>query len=251
MRFDTLQQGTLIRRYKRFLADVTLPNGDLVVAHCPNTGAMTGCAEPGSTVFLSPANNPKRKLAWTLEMIKTPQGLVCVHSALANKVVAEALEKGLPSDLQGFARLKPEVKYGASSRADFILDFRREAVGPLIAVQPIPELALVEVKAVTLQQASGLGAFPDAVSVRATRHMEELRGWVLQGGRAAVIFCVLHTGINRVAPAETIDPNYAQALRSAFADGVEVYALGVDLSVDAMVAARELPVVGLAEGDSS
>ncbi len=230
MEFSDLQQGVLERRYKRFLADVTLPTGELVTAHCPNTGAMTGCAAPGSTVWLSKSDNPKRKLAWTLELVKTPDGLICVHSALANKVVGEALQQELPPGLAGFSRLRQEVKYGGGSRADFLLESDTGST-------------TVEVKAVTLHKGDGLGMFPDAVSERATKHLKELAELTARGERAALVFCVLHTGITRVAAAADIDPAYARALDLAVAAGVEVYALGTKISPAAIAVTRELPVV--------
>lgn len=232
MEFSSLQEGVLERRYKRFLADVVLPDGQRVTAHCPNTGAMTGCAPPGARVWLSASTNPKRKLAWTLELVETPEGLVCVHSALANRVVEESLLGGLPVALAGFEVLKREVKYGQNSRADFRLDFTVGAV-------------MVEVKAVTLLTERGLGLFPDAVSARARRHVEDLAAVVAAGQRAALVFCVLHEGIERVAPAESIDPDYSAALKRAVRSGVEVYALRTAVSPVGVMAIDELPVTGL------
>lgn len=233
MQLPPLQRGTLIRRYKRFLADVSLPDGTEVVAHCPNTGAMTGCAEPGWEVWLSHSDNPKRKLAWTLELVESPAGLICVHSALANRVVAEALAVNFLPSLAGIAPIRSEVRYGDRSRADFKLGNEPSAV-------------YVEVKAVTLHVGDGLGLFPDTVSDRARRHVEELIDVVATGQRGVMIFCALHEAIDRIAPAQAIDPRYARALVEAQRAGVEVYGLGVSLGVclgaEHITAASILPV---------
>ena len=160
MQFSPLTQGLLIKRYKRFLADITLPDGREVTAHCPNTGSMTGCIEPGWPVWLSHSDNPKRKLAWTLELVESPEGMICVHSALANRIVGEALERPGLLPFEAFNDIRSEVRYGKGSRADFVLSGDGGRL-------------YVEVKAVTLHVGDGLGLFPDAVSDRARRHVEE------------------------------------------------------------------------------
>lgn len=230
MQFAALQAGRLERRYKRFLADVRLPDGEMVTAHCPNTGAMTGCAEPGSRVWLSPSSNPRRKLAWTLELVETIDGLVCVHSALANRVVAEALEAGIIGQLAGFDDMRKEVPYGLNSRADFSLIRDGRTV-------------MIEVKAVTLYGGAGLGQFPDAVSLRARKHLAELEQVVESGARAVLIFCSLHDAVNRISPAHHIDPTYADAVVAVQKKGVEIYGLGVRVSSDGIAPTHEIPVV--------
>ena len=245
MDFPLLQPGILERRYKRFLADVTLPDGQLVVAHCPNTGAMTGCAQPKSRVWLSPSTNPKRKLAWTLELVESDAGLVCVHSALANTVVMEALSEGLPTGLAGFTSLRREVKYGQGSRADFCLDtFQRTDThfNSKLSCNAGTSM-MVEVKSVTLYCGDGLGKFPDSVSARATRHVQELTNVVVGGGRAAMVFCAFHSGVKRIAPAADIDPMYTCALEQAAIVGVEMYGIKVDVSPEYLVATVEIPVL--------
>lgn len=219
MNFPPLRRASLVRRYKRFLADVMLPEDDTpVCAHCPNTGAMSGCQTAESVVWLSYHENPKRKLPWTWELVETETGLACIHSARANDIVEEALRQGyFPSLFAGGAELQREVKIAEGSRADFFI--------------PADSGLYVEVKSVTLHRGEGSGAFPDAVSARATRHLVELQAAMQRGHRAALVFAVLHAGISRVAPAGDIDPAYASALRRAIASGLEVYTLLNDITV--------------------
>ena len=219
MNFPPLMRASLIRRYKRFLADALLPGEDTpICVHCPNTGAMSGCQTAESVVWLSYHNSLKRKLAWTWELVETETGLACIHSSRANDVVEEALRLGyFPSLFPTGAELRREVKIAEGSRADF---FIQAEVG-----------LYIEVKSVTLHCGDGLGAFPDAVSARATKHLGELQAAIARGHRAALFFAVLHSGITRVAPAEDIDPTYAAALQQAMASGVEVYTLLNDITV--------------------
>ena len=219
MNFPPLTRASLMRRYKRFLADVLLPGEDTpVCVHCPNTGAMSGCQTAESVVWLSYHDSPKRKLAWTWELVETETGLACIHSSRANDVVEEALRLGyFPSLFPTGAELRREVKIAEGSRADI---FIQAEVG-----------LYIEVKSVTLHCGDGLGAFPDAVSARATKHLGELQAAIARGHRAALFFAVLHAGITRVAPAEDIDPTYAAALQQAMASGVEVYTLLNDITV--------------------
>lgn len=232
MRFPPLVRGVLHRRYQRFLADVKLADGREVTAHCPNTGAMTGMADPGSTVWLSESDNPARKLRWTLELVETPSGLACVHSSLANTLVGEALADQRIPPLAGNWQVRTEVRLPGSARVDFVLssDFER---------------VIIEVKAVTLATPGGLGLFPDAPSERARKHVEALAASHASGARAVLLFCVLHAGIDRVAPAEDIDPLYTQALRQAAQSGVEVLACGCTISTEVMEVRGLLPVEGV------
>ena len=232
MKLPPLIQATLLKRYKRFLADVCLPNGQEVTVHCPNTGAMTGCAEPGWSVWLSTSDNPKRKYANTWELVKNDQGdMACIHSVKANALVKEAVEQGVITELQGYDRLKTEVKFGEeNSRADLLLESGQET-------------CFVEVKSVTLQLDHGLGIFPDAVSDRGRKHLRELIAMKQQGYRAVLFFCVQHTGINTVAPADSIDKKYADTFREARAAGVEVLAYRADISEQEMVLRHPLKVL--------
>lgn len=234
MEFDGLLSGVLERRYKRFLADVTLADGATVTAHCPNTGAMTGLAEPGLRVWLSESDNPARKLRWTLELVETDQGIACVHSALANKVVGEALERQRIAPLRGDWEIRPEVRIPGSARVDFVLSRGEERV-------------IVEVKAVTLLGERGAGLFPDARSERAQKHAEALAASVLPSTRAVLLYCVFHSGIQRVSPAAEIDPAYAAAVRKAVDEGVEVIACSCAISPQGIEVIGMLPVEGLAE----
>lgn len=232
MQLPDLTRATLIRRYKRFLAEVELSTGEKVTVHCPNTGAMTGLAVPGLPVWLSYHDNPKRKLAWTWELVETSEGMACIHSVRANAVTEEALLAGEVPELAGFTLCRREVTYGTGSRADFCLDY---AYGS----------AMLEVKAVTLLVEQDRGLFPDAVSARALRHVHDLEAVVLEGGRAAMIFCSLHTAVRCFAPASHIDPQYAKALQQAVAAGVEVYGLGVTVTDQVIKAVGRLMIEGI------
>ncbi|MCI0510092.1 sugar fermentation stimulation protein [Chromohalobacter marismortui] len=223
MEYTQLRSGILIRRYKRFLADVRLASGEEVVAHCPNTGSMRAVNVPGSRVWLSPSRNPARKLAWTWEWIELPMpgappALASIHTGRANDWVEEALGAGRIAELAGYTTLKREAKVEGAR-----LDFRLASAG---------QTTHVEVKQVTLREEDGHGYFPDAVSERGRRHLESLATRVALGERAVLLFCVAHTGIDAVAPAAHLDPAYADTLRRVAAQGVEVLAYGVSVTRD-------------------
>ncbi|WP_449431153.1 DNA/RNA nuclease SfsA [Pseudomonas putida] len=231
--FPLLEQARLLRRYKRFLADIELANGEQMTIHCPNTGSMLNCMREGGQVWFSRSNDPKRKLPGTWEISETPQGrLACVNTGRANALVEEALRAGVISELAGFTALRREVAYGEEgSRIDFRLEF---ANGP----------AYVEVKSVTLGYPdSAVAAFPDAVTQRGAKHLRELAVLARQGIRAVQLYCVNLTGIEAVRPAEEIDAAYAQALRTAAAAGVEVLAYGARLDAEQIILDRPLPVL--------
>ena len=234
MRFTTaLEQGRLVRRYKRFLADIVTDEGEHLCIHCPNTGSMLNCMGEGARVWFQRNSDPKRKLPGTWELVETPQGrLACVNTARANRLVEEALLAGVISELAGFTALKREVAYGVeNSRVDFRLDY---PAGP----------AYVEVKSVTLGFGdTAVAAFPDAVTTRGARHLRELAALAREGIRAVQLYCVNLTGIEAVRPASEIDPLFAVALREAVAAGVEVLAYGVELSEQEIRLAHRLPVV--------
>lgn len=215
-----LQPGTLVRRYKRFLADVQIASGEVLTVHCPNTGAMTGCAESGSRVWYSTVDNPRRKYADTLELVETPAGdRICINSAFANALVAEAIGRCRLEELTGYADQAREVRMpDASGRFDFRL------------TDPSRAPCYVEVKSVTLCLEGGRGMFPDTVSARATRHVEALERRVAVGERAVLLFCAQHTGIRSVACAAHIDPVYAETVRNAHAAGIEVLAYGARIT---------------------
>lgn len=234
MRFDPpLEEGRLLRRYKRFLADIETTTGELLTIHCPNTGSMLNCMVEGGQVWFSRSNDPKRKLPGTWEISETPQGrLACVNTGRANGLVEEALRAGLISELNGFTGLKRELPYGQeNSRIDFRLDYPD---GP----------AYVEVKSVTLGfDGTPVAAFPDAVTQRGAKHLRELASLAREGVRAVQLYCVNLSGIDAVRPAQEIDPGYAAALREARAAGVEVLAYGVCLTAEQVCIDRRLEVL--------
>lgn len=232
MRFSPpLEEGRLIRRYKRFLADVMTADGEVLCIHCPNTGSMHNCMQEGGRIWFQRSSKPGRKLPATWELAETPQGrLACINTQRANPLVAEALQAGVLTELAGFTQIKPEVPCG-SSRMDFRLDY---PAGP----------AFMEVKSVTLGFAdSAVAAFPDTQSVRATRHLHELTALAEAGIRAIQLYCVNLSDIEAVRPAHEIDPVYAQALQAAQRAGVEVLAYGATLSPEGLWLSRKLAVL--------
>ena len=209
-----LQEAVLIKRYKRFLADVRKSDGELLTLHCPNTGSMKNCQPQGARIWYSTSANPKRKYPHTWEFVEVDhEHIVGINSAKANHLVREAIEEGSLSGLLGYTQIRPEVKYGENSRIDFLLS------GHVTAND-----CYVEVKNVSLGVGGSLAKFPDAVTTRGQKHLQELMNVRQQGYRAVLLFCVQHTGINTVAPADDIDPRYGELLREAAAKGVEVMA---------------------------
>nr|WP_019367417.1 DNA/RNA nuclease SfsA [Pseudomonas luteola] len=234
MQFDPpLEEGLLIRRYKRFLADIETVTGETLTIHCPNTGSMLNCQAEGARVWFSRSNDPKRKLPGTWELVETPHGrLACINTSRANRLVEEALLAGAIPGLAGFSALRREVAYGAeNSRADFRLTY------------PSGEV-FVEVKSVTLgYNMDCVAAFPDAVTVRGAKHLRELSALAREGARAVLLYCVNLTGIEAVRPADDIDPAYGRALREALEAGVEILAYGADVTPQAIQVTRRLKVV--------
>ncbi|MEH6812028.1 MAG: DNA/RNA nuclease SfsA [Motiliproteus sp.] len=215
-----LQQGLLLRRYKRFMADIETAEGEQLTLHCPNTGSMKNCNDAGSRVWYWDSANPKRKYPHSWELVEVEgKYLACINTGRANKLVVEAIENGTVVPLQGYQRLRTEVKYGAeNSRIDILLEGDSGH-------------CYVEVKNVTLLRDQGVGAFPDAVSARGTKHLRELVKEVEKGNRSVLLYCVAHTGIEKVVPADDLDPVYSQALREAVAAGVEVCAYRADIDL--------------------
>jgi len=224
-----LQFAKLVRRYKRFLADVELADGRVLTIHCPNTGSMKNCAEPGFGVWFSVSDNPKRKYPNTWEIAEDREGnLIGINASFANKLIKEALDAGTIEELSGYREVNSEVKYGLeNSRID------------LLMTEPGLPDCYVEIKSVTLLD-DGRGYFPDAVSVRGQKHLRELAEMVRQGHRAVLMFCVQHSGIQTVQPAAEIDPAYAVVLKEAQDVGVEVYAYGCRLSESEIVVTTPL-----------
>jgi len=212
-----LTPGRILRRYKRFLADVILDDGRQVTAHCPNTGSMRTCWEPGAPVELSHSSDPRRKLAWTLERVDMGQGWIGVHTGRTNPVIAEAVEQGRIADLAGYRRLRREVAFqvsGLAGRLDLAL-----------ADGPGPD-ALVEIKNVTLLDGRCL-RFPDAVTERGRKHLELLAAACRQGLRGVILFALNRPEGAGFAPAADVDPDYARCLRQVVDAGVEVLAVRI------------------------
>lgn len=226
---DPLLRGRLVRRYKRFFVDIELDGGEAITAHTPNTGSLRTCLEPGAEAWVSRSHNPRRKLAYTWELVRAGAGLVGVNTGLANALAAEAIGAGRIPELAGYGSLRREVRYGERSRVDLLLE---DGAGPP---------CYVEVKNVSMGR-EGVAAFPDAVSTRAARHMAELAAQVRAGRRAAVLFVVQRMDCRRFTPADDIDPTCGTALRRAAAAGVAVLAWQAQVSTRRIVLAEPLPV---------
>lgn len=208
----SLVPGILVRRYKRFLADVELANGMIVTAHCANPGAMLGLNMPGLKVWLQPNDDPRRKLKFTWRLVEVDGGVVGIDTSVPNKVIASALSHGEIPELTGYDTIRPEQKYGHRSRVDFLLS------GPDRAD------CYVEVKNCHLMRQPGLAEFPDSVTARGARHLDDLAAEVEKGHRAVMVFCIQRTDCEELALAEDIDPAYVDAYDRATAKGVEVLA---------------------------
>ncbi len=214
MKFN-LKKATLIKRYKRFLADVTLEDNSDCTMHVANTGAMTGCATEGDTIWYSTSDNKKRKYPFSWEITQTQTNhCICVNTLRANQLVEEAITSSVITELVGYKNLRREVKYGdENSKIDFLLTDKNNIK------------TYIEVKSVTLlDDNTQQGYFPDAVTTRGQKHLRELIEMKQQGHRAVLLFAVLHSGINSVKPAHHIDAKYAELLKDASQKGVEVIA---------------------------
>lgn len=231
-----LVHARLIKRYKRFLADVRLDNDEVITVHCPNTGSMKNCVEENAEIWLSDSYNPKRKYRYTWEYLMTSRGHhIGVNAGKANQLVQSAIRDDLVESLAGYETIRPEVKYGdENSRIDLLLqDSKRQD-------------CYVEVKSVTLLEdppSRGIGYFPDAVSQRGAKHIRELIKMSQSDARSVLFFCVQHTGIQEVRPADHIDREYGKLLREALDSGVEVLAYKVRKSNKGFRLWRDLPVV--------
>jgi sugar fermentation stimulation protein A len=236
MRFPgPLIPATLVRRYKRFLADVVLPSGETVTAHCANPGSMIGLMPPGARVWLLRSDNPKRKLAHSWELIEVDLGggteLVGINTSLPNALAAEAIAAGVIPELAGYANVRREVTYGKGSRVDFLLE------------DPDRSPCYVEIKNVHLMRAAGLAEFPDAVTKRGARHLAELADMAAAGHRAVMLFLVQIGSAQRFALARDIDPAYGQAFDAARRGGVEVIARRCRLSHDGIEVAEAISIL--------
>ncbi|MDQ0462470.1 sugar fermentation stimulation protein A [Caulobacter ginsengisoli] len=218
MKFPSLLlHGRLVSRYKRFFADVVLDDGTAVTAHCPNPGAMLGVNQPGMGVWLSRSDDPKRKLAHTLELVEVGNGLVGVNTLAPNRLVAEALAADAIPELAGYQTIRREVKYGEASRVDFLL------------THPGRPACWLEIKNCHLSRNPPLAEFPDCVAARSAKHLRELQAMVLAGDRAVVLFTVQRQDCEAFSACRDIDPKFAAALDEAANAGVEVlvYACGM------------------------
>jgi len=223
-------KGRLIRRYKRFLADIELEDGSTLTAHCPNTGSLLGCKEPGSPVWLRDSGNPKRKYRHTWQAVQVGKVWVNIDTSLPNRIVSEALEEGQVEGLARFERLRNEVNYGDRSRIDILLE-------GIAGVR-----CYIEVKNTTLAEGR-VAAFPDAVTARGLKHLKELERVVQAGDRAVQFFLVSRDDVDSLRPADEIDPAYAEGLRSAAAAGVEIRAWTARVRSTALTLEREIEVL--------
>jgi len=233
MRFEgPWLDGRLVRRYRRFLADVRLDHGVTITAHTPNTGSLKGCAEPGLRVWVRDTGDRKRKYRYSWERVEVASGvLVGIHTGHSNRLVRETVEAGKVPSLRGYRRIRGEVRYGRErSRIDLLLEDDDRPP------------CFVEVKNVTLVE-GGVARFPDAVSVRGQKHLRELLAVVRQGGRGVLFFCIQRADAREFRPADDIDPDYGRLLRQALAGGVEALAWRARVSVDEIVLDRPVPVV--------
>ncbi|MFO7603868.1 MAG: DNA/RNA nuclease SfsA [Gammaproteobacteria bacterium] len=224
--------ATLIKRYKRFLGDVILPSGEPLTVHTPNTGAMTGCAEAGAQVWLRDTQSSRRQYRYSWEVSQSREGtLVGVHTGLVNRLVSEAIANHTIKELQGYAQLRQEVKYGdENSRIDLLLQ------------HPGRTDCYVEIKNVTARDDTGTAFFPDAVSTRGTRHLRELMGMARRGYRAVIFFCVQRDDIQALRPADEVDAQYAATLRQALDSGVEALAYKARVSPGEIRLYEKVPV---------
>lgn len=229
MRLPPLVAGTLVKRYKRFLADVVLEDGGVVTVHCPNSGSMKGCATPGSRVFLSRSPNLKRKYPLGWELVEADGFWAGINTGLPNHLTREAIENGTVTELQGYAAIRPEVPYGEHSRIDLLLEGTTGR-------------CFVEVKNVTLVE-NGRALFPDAVTTRGQKHLQELMRVVREGDRGVIFFTVQRGDGNSVSPADLIDAEYGRLLRLAVDNGVEALAYRALVTPEEIRLTERVPVI--------
>lgn len=225
-----LVEARLIRRYKRFLADVVFANGDTATVHCANPGSMIGLAEPGMRIFLSKSESKTRKLAWSWELVEVGGGLVGINTAHPNRLVAEAIAADAIPELSGYETVRREVRYGTNSRIDFLL--AGEARPPVY----------VEIKNVHLSRAKGLAEFPDSVTARGTKHLAELSAVAATGQRAVMLYLIQRTDASEMRLARDIDPTYGRAFDLASNVGVEMIAYDCCISLQEIAVGGRIPM---------
>lgn len=220
--------GVLVKRYKRFMADVRLADGELVTAHCPNSGSMQECCEPGRPVYLSVHNNPKRKLKYTWELIEMPASIVGINTLIPNRLVAESIAAGLVADLDGYENLTREVKTSDNTRLDILLSSEDGS------------RCYVEIKNCTLVK-EGVACFPDAVTSRGLKHLVELSSLVSKGFRCVIFYVIQRMDAKIFQPADHIDPDYGRTLRQALKNGVEILVFDTRIDLKAISLNRKIP----------
>ncbi len=226
---SALLPAKFVSRYKRFFCDAELPNGKVVTAHCPNPGSMRFLLVEGAPIWISYNDNPRRKLRYSWELVQVEDTLVGINTSRANAVVDEALGRGAISQLADYGDVKREVPYGKASRVDFLL---REAGLPP---------CYLEVKSVTMSREAGLAEFPDSVTARGLKHLEELSDVVRQGARAVLLFLVQRSDALRVSTAADIDPAYAEGLEKARQSGVEILCYRCNVMLESIELDKEIP----------
>lgn len=220
--------GILIKRYKRFKADVKLADGEVVTAHCPNSGSMLECCEPGRPVYLSFHNNPKRKLKYTWELIEMPTSIVGINTLIPNRLVAKSIEAGLVKDFEGYNDMTREVKTSDNTRLDILLSNEDE------------NRCYVEIKNCTLVK-EGIAYFPDAVTSRGLKHLVELSSLVSKGFRCVIFYLIQRMDAKTFQPADHIDPAYGRELRQALKHGVEILVYDTRIDLKTISLNRKIP----------
>ena len=228
-RMPQLTSGILIQRYKRFLADIKLETGEKVTAYCPNTGSMKGCAIPGSPVWLSTSLNPKRKYKYTWELIKTPETMIGINTMVPNKLVKQSIENDLIKELSGYDQVKAEVKTSSHTRLDLLLEKESK------------EKCYVEIKNCTLVE-DGIAMFPDAVTTRGQKHLDELDHLVSLGHRGVIFFLIQRMDAKLFKPADMIDKIYAQKLKKVVKNGVEIVVRDTSINTQLISIRNAVPV---------
>ncbi len=228
MVWPALIRGILVKRYQRFMVDVKLPDGRMVTAHCPNTGSMRACCEPGRPVYLSRHRSRRRRLHYTFELIQMSGSLVGVNTAVPNRLVREAIQAGTIRSLAGYDRVCSEVPYGTHSRVDLLLESRKQGC------------CFVEIKNCTLVEQE-TAYFPDAVTVRGLKHLRELQHQVQNGRRCVMFYLIQRMDARCFRPADHIDPAYGRALRCAVQQGVEIMVWDVKIDLNKIELRRPVP----------